>query len=207
MARPAAALAFAALLAVAGCAGDGAGDGRAAAPSTTSDRSRTEVSVASPDATSSVSSGGTAVETAVEVRVGETLTDLRATETPEGTVIVLPEKVLFEFGAAELRPDAAATLDRISEVIAFYAGAPVSIRGHTDAVGSDTSNQDLSERRAEAVRAYLAGRPDADASRLKAVGLGETEPVASNAAPDGADDPAGREQNRRVEIVVQGVRR
>ncbi|MGH9157998.1 MAG: OmpA family protein [Acidimicrobiales bacterium] len=103
-----------------------------------------------------------------------------------------PTRWLFEVGSADLRPEAAATLDRIVEVVAFYAEAPVSIRGHTDTVGSEAFNQNLSARRA-------------DGGRIEAVGLGENRPAAPNTSPDGADNPAGREQNRHVEIVVEGV--
>lgn len=149
--------------------------------------------------------GGSGAATTVEVRVREILTELDATTTPEGTVVTLPEQVLFDFDQAVLRPEASATLDDLAEVIAFYADRPVSIRGHTDARGSDEYNQDLSQRRALAVRDDLVQRHGIDQARLEAVGFGETQPVAPNERPDGSDDPEGRQRNRRVEVVVAGA--
>ncbi len=122
-------------------------------------------------------------------------------------MISLPERVLFEFDKADLKPEAAAQLDQIAEVLKFYSSAPVSIRGYTDSRGTDAYNLDLSQRRADAVKNYLTGKPEMDAARLKTTGLGEKDPIAPNENPDGSDNPTGREQNRRVEIVVEGVRR
>lgn len=140
-----------------------------------------------------------------EARVGEILSDLQTAERPEGTVITLPENILFEFGSAELKPEAPAQLDRISEVLRFYSGAPVAIRGYSDSVGSEAFNLDIATRRAESVKTYLTGVPAIDPARLTTVGLGERDPVAPNENPDGSDNPAGRELNRRVEIVLEGV--
>lgn len=76
------------------------------------------------------------------------------------------------------------------------------VDGHTDAKGDDAYNQALSERRAAAVKAWLAGNARIPADHMGTRGYGETRPVAPNARPDGADDPAGRQRNRRVEIAV-----
>jgi photosystem I P700 chlorophyll a apoprotein A2 len=141
----------------------------------------------------------------VEVRVGDILSRLETAKTPEGTVITLPELVLFDFNQAELKADAATTLAEIAEVVAFYGEAPVSIRGHTDDVGDEAYNDDLSRRRATAVAEELASTHGIDRARLDVVGLGEREPVAPNARADGSDDPEGRQQNRRVEVVIEGV--
>lgn len=140
-----------------------------------------------------------------QARVGEILSDLQTSQRPEGTVITLPEAILFEFSSAELKPEAPAQLDRIAEVLRFYASAPVSIRGYSDSRGSEELNLNLSRRRAESVRNYLTGGPAIDPARLTAIGLGEQDPVAPNENPDGSDNPDGRELNRRVEIVVEGV--
>jgi photosystem I P700 chlorophyll a apoprotein A2 len=115
--------------------------------------------------------------------------------------------VLFDFDRAELKPDATGTLERIAEVLRFYGSAPVSIRGHTDSIGPDAYNDDLSRRRALAVRDYFVGKHRIDPARLQAVGHGKRRPVVPNTRPDGSDDPAGREKNRRVEVVIEGVRR
>jgi len=77
----------------------------------------------------------------------------------------------------------------------------VTIEGHTDSIGSDSYNQRLSERRAQAVKAYLVSKGVA-ASRLETVGKGEQEPVAPN-TKDGKDNPQGRAMNRRAELKIQ----
>ena len=211
--RPAALAALAALAVatVVACDSSDEGTDQAAAD-------RTEVATEAPDPTTEVSVSGTtpksevsvsgdAPESSAEVRVGEILSELDTSATPEGTVITLPEVVLFDFDQAELKPDARATLAEVAEVMAFYADAPVTVRGHTDSRGDDAYNQGLSERRAGAVVAALTGDHGIDAGRLQAVGLGETQPVVANERPDGSDDPDGRQQNRRVEIVLEGVQR
>jgi len=118
------------------------------------------------------------------------LADLGAVRTAEGLVVTLPERVLFAFDDDVVRPDAAATLDRIAAVLAGTPDAAVAVRGHTDRTGDDAYNQDLSERRAAAVAAALVAR-GTPASRLTAEGYGEQRPV-------GPDDAA----DRRVEVVV-----
>jgi len=142
-----------------------------------------------------------------QARVGEILSDLQTSQSAEGTVITLPEAVLFEFAQAGLKPEAPAQLDRIAEVLKAYDSAPVTIRGYTDSSGSEEANLDLARRRAESVKSYLTGGPAIEAGRMTATGLGEKDPVAPNQNPDGSDNLEGREQNRRVEIVVEGVQR
>lgn len=141
----------------------------------------------------------------VRARVRDILSRLDTSTTPEGTVISLPERVLFDFDRAELRAEAAPTLAQVAQVVRFYQDAAVSIRGHTDDVGDEAYNDDLSRRRAEAVAERLESAHGVDPARLEVVGLGERQPVAPNALPNGADSPEGRSKNRRVEIVIQGV--
>jgi outer membrane protein OmpA-like peptidoglycan-associated protein len=88
-------------------------------------------------------------------------------------------------------------LAKISGIMLAYPGLKLGIEGNTDSVGGDAYNQGLSERRAESVRSYLTeqGIP---ASSMTAVGFGKTQPIASN------DTAEGRQQNRRVELVVSG---
>jgi outer membrane protein OmpA-like peptidoglycan-associated protein len=129
------------------------------------------------------------------------LTELGAENTARGVVITLPERVLFDFDKAEIRPDAGPVLAKIAKVLRYYAKAPVKVDGHTDSRGAPEYNQRLSERRAEAVAAALAAR-GIDPGRLDPSGFGETRPLAPNQRVDGADDPAGRQRNRRVEVVV-----
>ncbi|MEV7692508.1 OmpA family protein [Microbacterium sp. NPDC089189] len=116
-----------------------------------------------------------------------------------GTTITLQDGVLFDFDKADVRSDAAAVLDELASVMAELGVPAAEIGGHTDAIGTDSYNQTLSERRAQAVVAALTERGvDAD---LSAVGYGETAPVAPNEI-DGADNAPGRQLNRRVEIFI-----
>ncbi|HZI98221.1 MAG TPA: OmpA family protein [Actinomycetales bacterium] len=118
-------------------------------------------------------------------------------ETTDGdeTVLTLDSDILFAFGSAEVGPTAA---ERIGELVADVPeAAEVSVTGHTDAIGDDASNLELSRQRAETVAtAVTAARPDLV---LDVDGLGESEPVAPN-SNGGEDNPEGREQNRRVEV-------
>lgn len=126
------------------------------------------------------------------------LTDLKAKKTDRGLVVTLGD-VLFETAKATLKPGAYTTIDRLATVLNEDRERKVLIEGHTDSVGSDEYNQGLSERRAAAVQAALFERGVA-ASQISTIGKGETTPVASN------DDAAGRQQNRRVELVFQDER-
>ena len=102
--------------------------------------------------------------------------------------------ILFAVNSDRIRPESTPTLEEIAGVLSDHADLRLRIEGHTDADGEDAYNQDLSERRAAAVKAYLVEH-GIDASRLETAGLGEAQPVAGN------DSPAGRQQNRRVELV------
>jgi len=144
-------------------------------------------------------SGGVAGSELREVRA--ILTELGAEQTARGVVITLPERVLFDFDRAVVRPGAGPVLDKIAKVLRYHADAPVQVGGHSDSRGAPEYNQRLSERRAEVVAAALADR-GIDPDRLDASGFGETRPVAPNQRVDGTDDPAGRQRNRRVGVVV-----
>lgn len=115
----------------------------------------------------------------------------------------LATDVLFDFDKAELRPEASGVLRGLAAEIKAKLKQPVlRIEGHTDAKGEDAYNRRLSERRAEAVRAWLLTHaPTLGVKSIATAGAGETRPVAPNTAPDGQDDPVGRQRNRRVEIV------
>ncbi len=119
---------------------------------------------------------------------------------PCGYVITLNDKVLFDFDKDVIRPDAGNVLDVLATALGKVPSSAMEIRGHTDAKGSDDYNQDLSERRAQAVLAALRQR--GSATDAAARGYGESQPVAPNEI-NGKDNPSGRQLNRRVEIFVR----
>ncbi|BAC89769.1 OmpA family protein [Gloeobacter violaceus] len=169
-----------------------------------------EVALMSPTGseTAADSAGGSATRS-TQIAASETqvvnqiLSDFNAQRTASGIVVTLPEDILFDFDKADLRPSAQVALQKMAQVINFYKNAPIEISGHTDSKGADGYNRSLSERRAEAVRSYLANNFSVTTGRLTARGLGEGKPVAPNTKPDGSDDPAGRQKNRRVEILIK----
>src|SRR6185369_1452104 len=126
--------------------------------------------------------------------LAEQLRDLQAKQTDRGLVLTLGD-VLFDSGQASLKPGAMGTLDRLAAFLKQTPDRSVTIEGHTDSMGADSYNQTLSENRANSVKAALVAK-GIDAQRVIAVGKGETTPVASN------DEAGGRQQNRRVEIIV-----
>jgi outer membrane protein OmpA-like peptidoglycan-associated protein len=119
---------------------------------------------------------------------------LQARPTDRGLVLTLGD-TLFATGKADLKPGARANLDRLGDFLAEYPGRTASIEGFTDSMGSEDANQMLSERRAESVKSYLVGR-GVQSARLSSTGRGENAPVADN------ESVAGRQQNRRVEVVI-----
>lgn len=117
-----------------------------------------------------------------------------------GTVITLQDGVLFDFGKYDLRPEAKATLAKLATVLNQAKVPAAQINGHTDSIGDDAFNQDLSEKRASAVATQL--KSDGVSANLETHGYGKTQPVADNTNADGSDNPAGRQANRRVEIYI-----
>jgi outer membrane protein OmpA-like peptidoglycan-associated protein len=129
------------------------------------------------------------------------LKDLGAKVTGKEIKIDLAADVLFDFDKADLKPEARPALEKVVAVLKAHPKANASIEGHTDGKGADQYNQTLSERRAESVRRWLA--ENGVSTRMTARGWGKRKPVVPNAKPDGSDDPAGRQKNRRVEITVR----
>jgi len=117
-------------------------------------------------------------------------------ETARGLVINLSD-VLFDSGSATIKPGAREKLSRLSGILISHPELQLEVEGHTDSQGALALNQRLSERRAESVRGYLVGQRIAAAS-VGTAGFGEDQPVATN------ETAAGRQQNRRVEVVVSG---
>jgi outer membrane protein OmpA-like peptidoglycan-associated protein len=121
---------------------------------------------------------------------------LETRETARGLIVNLSD-VLFDFDRATLKPGAREKLAKIAGIVLAHPGLKLSAEGHTDAVGSDEYNQRLSERRAQSVNSYLVDQGIA-ASMIATAGFGESQPVATNGTAE------GRQQNRRVELVVSG---
>jgi outer membrane protein OmpA-like peptidoglycan-associated protein len=122
---------------------------------------------------------------------------LATRETARGLIVNMSD-VLFDTGKYTLKPGAQVKLAKISGIVLGHPGLQLEVEGHTDSVGSDEFNARLSEQRADTVRAYLVSQgvsPDTVVAR----GFGKTQPVATN------DTAAGRQQNRRVELVVSGA--
>ena len=117
-------------------------------------------------------------------------------DTPRGLVVNMAD-VLFDTARFDLRPIAREKLARFSGIVLAHPGLNLAIEGHTDSTGSDEFNQKLSEQRAESVRKYLIEQGLSDSS-LTATGFGKSMPIADNSTG------AGRQQNRRVEIIISG---
>jgi outer membrane protein OmpA-like peptidoglycan-associated protein len=121
---------------------------------------------------------------------------LQTRDTARGLIVSMPD-VLFDFNKYTLKPEARERLAKISGIVEAYPGLKLQVEGHTDSIGSDEYNVQLSEKRADSVRAYLVSngvRPDS----VSAQGFGKADPVADNSTA------SGRKLNRRVDMVVSG---
>ncbi len=121
---------------------------------------------------------------------------LQTRDTARGLIVNMSD-VLFDTGKFSLRPLAREKLAKVAGIVSGHPGLRLAVEGHTDNVGGDDYNQQLSEQRGESVRDYLTGQGMATGS-VTSKGFGKTQPVASNETAD------GRQQNRRVELVVSG---
>jgi len=121
---------------------------------------------------------------------------LETRDTARGLVVNMSD-VLFDSGKYTLRPLAREKLAKISGIVLAYPSLKLAVEGNTDSVGTELFNQDLSEKRAEGVRTYLTQQGVPEGSTT-ATGFGKTRPIASN------DTSEGRQQNRRVELIVSG---
>jgi outer membrane protein OmpA-like peptidoglycan-associated protein len=133
----------------------------------------------------------------LRARLLQQLNTVLSTRDSARGLIANMSDVLFRSGSFELLTAARERLAKVSGIVLAYPSLHLAVEGHTDSVGSDEYNRQLSERRAQAVRDYLVQQgisPDA----IAASGFGKSEPVASN------DTPEGRQQNRRVELVLSG---
>ena len=132
----------------------------------------------------------------LDVRVQITLQD-------DSLVIKLQGDALFDFDKSNIKPEADRALKQAGAIIRSYRVRRVDIDGHTDSVGDDGYNLELSDRRAKAVAQWLIShRYLKGGSDVQTKGWGKSKPVAPNTRPDGSDDPAGRAKNRRVELFL-----
>lgn len=123
------------------------------------------------------------------------LGDAEVRREGEGIVINFKEKVLFGYDQSELSIGSRSSLDKLANILKAYPDTDIQIIGHTDSKGTERYNERLSERRAAAVASYLRGN-NIPATRITTLGMGESDPVATN------DSDEGRSFNRRVEFVI-----
>ena len=125
-------------------------------------------------------------------------TGVSVTRSGDNLVLNMPGNVTFPTGSSDLNPTFFGVLDSVALVLKEYDKTIIDVAGHTDSVGSDSTNQTLSERRAATVGKYLEGKGVAD-QRVATTGYGKAHPVAPNDTPD------GRQQNRRVELTLTPI--
>lgn len=127
--------------------------------------------------------------------IGDRIPGATVTRIGEGIAVTFASGILYPFDSDQILPAGRANLDELALSLQRYPNSSLTIVGHTDSVGTDSYNQSLSERRARSASAYLQSKGIA-ASRITALGRGESEPIASNSTE------AGRQQNRRVEVAI-----
>lgn len=169
--------------------GEARGDARLEARTREADRAYADAAMARSAAAEARSS---------EAEMQKRLDEMKAKETERGIVVTLGD-VLFDTGSAQLRSSADDNLNKLVSFLTQYPERRVVIEGHTDNVGSDAYNQELSQRRAESVRQRLE-KGGIAAKRMSVSGVGLKRPVASN------NTAAGRQQNRRVEIIIENTK-
>ncbi|MGH7790898.1 MAG: OmpA family protein, partial [Thermodesulfobacteriota bacterium] len=142
-------------------------------------------------------------QTPTEPTVDDTQPGVEITEGANQLRIQIDGDLLFDFDKAAIQPSADPVLEKVADVIRQYPDAFILIDGHTDSKGPDDYNLDLSDRRAVAVKDWLMTKGGVVKATMTTRGWGEAKPIATNTNPDGSDNPEGRRQNRRVEIIVQ----
>jgi outer membrane protein OmpA-like peptidoglycan-associated protein len=133
----------------------------------------------------------------MRVKLSEQLNSILQTRDSARGLIVSMSDVLFDTGKYSLKSGAREKLAKVAGILLAYPGLNIEVGGYTDNVGGDSMNQTLSEKRADSVRDYLV-QEGVGRTAVSAKGFGNSLPVASN------DNSAGRQQNRRVELLVSG---
>jgi outer membrane protein OmpA-like peptidoglycan-associated protein len=133
----------------------------------------------------------------LRARLLQQLNSILATRDSARGLVANMSDVLFRSGSFELLPGARERLAKVSGIVLAYPTLHVTVEGHTDSVGTDEYNQQLSEHRAQAVRDYFV-QQGINQAAVEAHGYGKSEPIATN------DTPEGRQQNRRVELILNG---
>lgn len=159
------------------------------------DRARSQADIARDDARSARQRADAADATSADLRTQ--IAELNAKPTDRGLVVTLGD-LLFDTGQFSLRRGSNAHLDKLAQFLNSNAERTAMIEGHTDDVGADSANMLLSQRRADTVKAFLVAQGIA-ANRLQATGKGEVLPLATNASVQ------GRQQNRRVEVIIANL--
>ena len=150
--------------------------------------------------------GGGAIGGVVGYKMDQQIKELRESTAGSGVdvsevdggdaiLVNLPDGVTFDVGSATLKPAFRSTLDDVAASLQQYPNSLIDVYGHTDSTGSESFNQDLSERRAQTVSNYITSR-GVNSARIRWQGFGETMPVADNSSEE------GRRLNRRVEIKI-----
>jgi outer membrane protein OmpA-like peptidoglycan-associated protein len=125
----------------------------------------------------------------------EEVKNAQVTRKEDRLIVTMRDAILFDTDSAVLQPGAVDSLNQMADVMIRYPENDIIVKGHTDSKGSEAYNQELSQKRATAVKDHLVSR-GVTVQRITAQGLGETRPVATNETPE------GRQQNRRVEIEI-----
>jgi outer membrane protein OmpA-like peptidoglycan-associated protein len=139
-----------------------------------------------------------------ELLTNITLDTILVLDKIEINKIFVLENIYYNFARAEIRPDAAKELDKLVQLLVDNPEIKIELGSHTDSVDTDSYNLDLSQRRANSAVNYIVQHgisPD----RIVAKGYGESKPIARNTNPDGSDNPAGRQKNRRTEFKILEV--